>query len=53
MARGAPISGSNNGHIYSATAVTTRPLEDYTIRITPARAGVEVPAELALISWQK
>jgi starch phosphorylase len=53
MARGAPISGSNNGHIYSATAVTARPLEDYTIRITPARAGVEVPAELALISWQK
>jgi len=53
MARGAPISGSGNGHIYNGSAAATRPAEDYTIRVVPTRAGVEVPAELALIHWQK
>jgi glycogen phosphorylase len=53
MARSAPISGSGDGHIYSGSAAATRPVEDYTIRVTPARAGVEIPAELALIHWQK
>ena len=53
MERGAPIAGSVNGYIYSATAPTIRPIQDYTIRIAPARAGVEVPAELPLILWQK
>ncbi|HEV8680911.1 MAG TPA: DUF3417 domain-containing protein, partial [Stellaceae bacterium] len=53
MQRGDPISGSVNGHIYSAAAPATRPIEDFTIRVTPARDGVEVPAELPLIIWQK
>ena len=53
MERGDPIAGSLNGHIYGATAATTRPVEDYTIRITPACAGVEIPAELPLILWRK
>jgi glycogen phosphorylase len=53
MERGDPITGSLNGHIYSATASATRPIEDYTIRIVPACTGVEIPAELPLILWQK
>jgi hypothetical protein len=53
MVRGAPISGSTNGYMYCATATASRPVEDYTIRVTPDRDGIEVPAELALILWQK
>ena len=53
MARGAPISGSINGHVYTAAATASRPIEDYTVRVVPAHAGVGVPAELGLILWQK
>ena len=45
--------GSSNAHIFSATAAAVRPIEDYTVRVTPVRAGVEIPAELSLIRWQK
>ncbi len=53
MRRGTAIAGSANGHIYLAAAAATRPATDYTVRITPAYAGVRVPAELELILWQK
>ena len=53
MQRGDRVAGSVNGFIYAAAAPATRPAADYTIRVTPARAGVAVPAELALIAWQK
>jgi starch phosphorylase len=53
MVRGAPVSGSINGHVYTAAAPTSRPIEDYTVRIVPAHAGVGVPAELELILWHK
>jgi starch phosphorylase len=53
LGRGAAIAGSVNGHIYEGAVDATRPASDYTVRIIPARAGVRVPAELELISWQK
>ena len=53
LRRGAAIAGSASGYIYLGAVAATRPASDYTVRIIPARAGVRVPAELELISWQK
>jgi glycogen phosphorylase len=53
MECGAPIPGSLNSYIYSAVTLAERAAEAYTIRIVPAHAGARVPAELALILWQK
>lgn len=47
------IPGSMNGHIYSGEVSAARPAGDYTIRVVPYRAGVSVPSELSLISWQR
>jgi starch phosphorylase len=37
----------------TSAAAGDRPAEDYTIRMAPACTGVSIPAELALILWQK
>jgi hypothetical protein len=47
------MSGAANGYIYSGRVATSRPAEDYTIRIVPRRPGVHVPMELPLILWQR
>jgi glycogen phosphorylase len=53
MQRSTPIAGSLNGDLYISTVAATRPAADYTVRVGPAFPGVNVPAELALVAWQK
>jgi starch phosphorylase len=53
MERGPSIAGSTNGHIYTGRVPADRPHDNYTIRIRPFRHGVNVPAALGLILWQK
>jgi glycogen phosphorylase len=53
LARGEAIIGAANGHVYSGSAPSTRPAEDYTVRISPCYSGARVPTELPLILWQK
>jgi hypothetical protein len=42
-----------NYHIWSGTAPATRRAEEYTVAMLPDFSGVEVPAELSPIAWQK
>jgi len=53
MERGSPIPGSINAYIYSGTSSAEREAGDFTVRILPAHDGALVPAEIALICWQK
>lgn len=48
-----PIPGALNGYIYAGEVPALRPADDYTVRVVPHRAGVQVPAELALVAWQR
>jgi starch phosphorylase len=48
-----PIPGTTNGYVYKAGVPADRPAQDYTARIIPYFPGVQVPAELSLIYWQK
>jgi len=47
------IPGSTNGFIYAGAISSTRPLEDFTVRVVPYHPNAYLPAELPLISWQK
>ncbi len=47
------IAGAVNGYIYAGRVTASRPAEDFTVRIRPARAGVQVPTEMPLILWQR
>jgi starch phosphorylase len=47
------IPGAMNGFIYAGEVPARRPAEDYTVRVIPHREGVQVPAELALVAWQR
>ncbi len=47
------LSGADRGALYHTTAAATRPAGDYTVRVTPQRAGVAVPLECARILWQR
>ncbi|MGO8917352.1 MAG: alpha-glucan family phosphorylase [Stellaceae bacterium] len=53
LVRGEQIAGAVNGYVYTGRASSTRPSEDFTVRIVPHHSGVRVPTELALIFWQK
>ena len=46
-------SGEPRRWIYRASVSATRSAGDYTARITPHRAGVAVPLEVAPILWQR
>ena len=46
-------SGEPRRWIYRASVSATRSARDYTARITPHRAGVAVPLEVAPILWQR
>lgn len=46
-------SGEPRRLIYRASVSATRSARDYTARITPHRAGVAVPLEVAPILWQR
>lgn len=48
------LNPSNNGKgLYHANVLTTRPADDYTIRIVPNYENVSVPLENNLIMWQR
>jgi glycogen phosphorylase len=48
-----PIPGALNGYIYAGELPALRPADDYTARVVPYRQGVQVPAELPLVAWQR
>jgi starch phosphorylase len=48
-----PIPGALNGYIYAGEVPALRPADDYTVRVVPHRLGVQVPAELPLVAWQR
>ena len=39
--------------VYSASVPADRPSSDYTVRVVPVHAGVEVPLENELVCWQR
>jgi starch phosphorylase len=47
------IPGALNGYIYAGEVPALRPADDYTVRVIPYREGVQVPAELSLVAWQR
>jgi starch phosphorylase len=47
------IPGALNGYVYAGEVPAQRAAEEYTVRVVPHRDGVQVPAELPLIAWQK
>jgi starch phosphorylase len=53
LSRDTPIAGATNGFRYLGKVPGERPIDDYTVRVVPHHAGVRIPAELALIRWQK
>ena len=53
LVRGEPIAGALNGYVYSGSVRSTRPAEDFTVRIVPYHPDVRIPSELPLILWQK
>jgi starch phosphorylase len=53
MQRGERLAGAANGFMYSGQVQATRPAQDYTIRVTPYKAGAFLPLEAPQILWQK
>ena len=47
------IPGALNGYIYAGEVPALRPADDYTVRVVPHREGVQIPAELPLVAWQR
>lgn len=48
-----PLDGAINIHVYNALVSAERPAENYTPRIIPVFADVNVPLEMNRIHWQK
>jgi starch phosphorylase len=53
MSRWRASTEASSCSVYRATIPTTRPENDYTARVIPQHAGVEVPLELGRILWQR
>ncbi len=53
LAHDGAIAGAMTGFFYHGRCSVARPSGDYTIRVVPERQGVSVPAESALIRWQR
>lgn len=53
MICGAPIAGAAHGYIFSAQVPASRPADDYTPRIRAWHAQAFLPAECALLAWQR
>ena len=53
MTQGKPIAGAVNGYVYSATVSTSRQPSDFTPRVTAYHPEARIPAESALILWQR
>jgi starch phosphorylase len=47
------VPGATSGFIYRGQLRGARSESDYTARVVPVRQGVRVPAETALIRWQR
>ncbi len=47
------VPGTTGGYFYYGGLAAGRHPEDYTVRVVPAHPGVLVPAEIALIRWQR
>jgi len=46
------IPGSTNGFIFAGAVASSRPLNDFTVRVVPYHAQAFLPAELPIIAWQ-
>jgi starch phosphorylase len=56
MARAARATGASDPegrYLYSASIPAGRPSSDYTVRIRPVFAGVNVPLEIGLVLWER
>ena len=53
LAQERAIPGAMNGYIFIGQVAASRPANDFTVRIIPSRREALVPAELALIAWQR
>jgi starch phosphorylase len=53
MTRAPPWRDISGAAVYAVTLAASRPAEDYTVRVTPRRAGVAVPLEAPQILWQR
>jgi len=53
LAHDGAIPGTTSGYLYLGRIPGMRPALDYTVRVIPAHKGVKVPAEAALIRWQR
>jgi len=53
LAHDGPIPGAAGGFFYRGRIPGTRPADEYTVRVVPSHPGVWVPAEIALIRWQR
>ncbi|MGA8135409.1 MAG: alpha-glucan family phosphorylase [Pseudomonas gingeri] len=53
MTASGPIPGAVHGYIFSLSMAVTRPLEDYTPRVRAWHPEAFLPAENALIAWQR
>ncbi len=47
------VPGATSGFFYRGQLLGARPTGDYTVRVVPTHQGVRVPAETALIHWQR
>ncbi len=53
MTRGEALLGIMGGFAFNAQVPSSRPAEDYTPRIVPAKADASVPLEAPQILWQR
>jgi len=53
MERGAPLTGSSEGHLWVARVATRRPATDFTVRVVPHHPEAAIPAEAWQIAWQR
>ncbi len=47
------VAGEPGGYVYRASVSATRPVNDYTARVTPRYAGIAAPLEDGRILWQR
>lgn len=53
MARDNPLAGSQHAYVYHARVTAQRPVTDFTPRIIPNRADVNIPMETGYILWYR
>src|ERR1019366_3180612 len=53
LLQGPAITGAVNGYVFTGQVPGSRPASDFTVRVAPRRTDAFIPAELALIAWQR